>query len=101
MIPTTMNSLINLPKSERTFAVALVKLFRESVKKTLKEALVSPTDLDGLSEMPFETFVALRKFGRAATVPYEFFDAVTYREKNKSEISTKRGIKTGIANLQV
>jgi hypothetical protein len=51
--------------------------------------------------MPFETFVALRKFGRAATVPYEFFDAVTYREKNKSEISTKRGIKTGIANLQV
>jgi hypothetical protein len=37
----------------------------------------------------------------AATVPYEFFDAVAYREKNKSEISTKRGIKTGIANLQV
>ena len=30
-----MNSLINLPKSERTFAVALVKVFRESVKKTL------------------------------------------------------------------
>jgi hypothetical protein len=36
MIPTIINSLINLPKSERTFAVALVKLFRESVKKTLK-----------------------------------------------------------------
>ena len=35
MIPTIMNSLINLPKSERTFAVALVKVFRESVKKTL------------------------------------------------------------------
>jgi hypothetical protein len=35
MIPTIMNSLINLPKSERTFAVALVKVFRESIKKTL------------------------------------------------------------------
>jgi len=41
MIPTIMNSLINLPKSERTFAVALVKLFRKSVKKTLKGASIS------------------------------------------------------------
>ena len=53
MIPTIMNSLINLPKSERTFAVALVKLFRESVKKTLKGALVSQTDLDGLLRNAF------------------------------------------------
>jgi hypothetical protein len=59
-----MNSLINLPKSERTFAVALVKLFLESVKKTLKGRLfLQRIWMDG-SEMAFETLAALRKFGR-------------------------------------
>jgi hypothetical protein len=33
-----MNSLINLPKSERTVAAALVKVFRKNVKKTLTPA---------------------------------------------------------------
>jgi len=98
-----MNSLINLPKSERIFAVALVKLFQESVKKTLKGEVVSPTDLDGLFPCLYslDTIVPLRKLVAAATTPSGFLDSAAYREKNKIEISTKRGIKTGIANLQI
>jgi hypothetical protein len=53
------------------------------------------------SEMPFEMIVPLRKLVAAATTPNGFLDSAVYREKNKIEISTKRGIKTGMANLQV
>jgi hypothetical protein len=48
-----------------------------------------------------ETSVPLRKLVPAATTPNGFLDAAAYREKNKIEISKKRGIKTGIANLQI
>jgi hypothetical protein len=57
----------------------------------------------GYSECLFslETIVPLRKLVAAATTPNRFLDSAAYREKNKIEISTKRGIKTGIANLQI
>jgi hypothetical protein len=48
-----------------------------------------------------ETIVPLRKLVAAAMTPNGFLDAAAYREKNKSEISAKIGIKTGKANLQI
>jgi hypothetical protein len=66
--------------------------------------IVSPADLGwGIPKCVYslETIVPLRKLVAAAKTPSGFLDAAAYREKNKIEISTKRGIKTGIANLQV
>ncbi len=66
--------------------------------------IVSPADLGwGIPKCLYslETIVPLRKLVAAATTPSGFLDAAAYREKNKIEISTKRGIKTGIANLQM
>ena len=57
--------------------------------------------MDCSEMLSLETIVPLRKLVAAATTPNEFLDAAAYREKNRIEISTKRGIKTGIANLQI